>query len=121
LAPEEADPTREPRLLLYQPRYGSLRATAADLKRLQRPMTARPGTSASTVAACREAIVAAAMPYGVVSVDAASAGPTRRMRDGGLAAAIEMRVIYSRLGGYEGRQATISCRMNAAGQVVDAV
>jgi hypothetical protein len=121
LAPEEADPTGARRLLLYQPRFGSLWATAADLKRLQQPMVARPGTSTDTVVACRDAIVRAAMPYGVVSVDAASAGPTRRMRDGGLAAPVEMRVIYSRSRGYEGRQATISCRMNAAGQVVDAI
>jgi hypothetical protein len=68
---------------------------------------------------CREAIVAAALPYGVVRVDAASAGPMRSAR-GGFAAPVEFRIVYNRRGGLETRQATINCRLNTAGRVVAA-
>ena len=68
---------------------------------------------------CRAAIVAAALPYGVVRVDAASAGPIQSAR-GGFAAPVEFRIVYNRRGGLETRQATINCRMNTAGRVVAA-
>ncbi len=117
LAPEKADATGQRRVLTFRPERGFVSAPTADLQRLEKPLTAVEGTPNQVVSACRDAVAAAARPYSVVSVDAASAGPARRRR-GGVTAPIEMRVIYSRWVGYEARQSQVNCRIDAAGRVV---
>ena len=98
---------------------GRLSGTREDLERFRSPLVPRRGTPQQVVQNCRRAIVAAALPYGVVRVDAASAGPMQPTR-GGFAAPLEFRIVYNRRGGLEVRQATINCRMNTAGRVVNA-
>jgi hypothetical protein len=93
--------------------------TREDLDRFRTPLVPRGGTPQQVVHNCREAIVAAALPYGVVRVDAVSAG-AMRSAGGGLAAPVEFRVVYNRQGGLETRQATINCRMNMAGRIISA-
>jgi hypothetical protein len=88
------------------------------LEAAARPLAFKPGTSLELVRACRQSIVAAAIPYGAVYVDTASAGRPRRSAAGILAVPIEVRIIYSRQGGHEVRQSRTTCRLNATGTVV---
>jgi hypothetical protein len=108
-----------PRYTAYFPEIGSVRGTREDLQSFRTPLQPRSGTPQQVVQDCRAAIVAAALPYGVVRVDAASAGPMQSAR-GGFAAPVEFRIVYNRRGGLETRQATINCRMNTAGRVISA-
>jgi hypothetical protein len=84
------------------------------------PLVSRPGTPAAVLVACRDAIASAARPYGAARVEVASAGRSRRVSDGGLAAPLEARVLYARGGQFQVRRARVSCRLNAAGLVVAA-
>ena len=108
-----ADPDHEPSI------RPPGRADATGSVRLG-PLASRPGTSAAVLAACRDAIAAAASPYGAARVEVVSAGRSRRMRGGGLAAPVEARVLYARNGRLQVRQAQVSCRLDAAGFVVAA-
>ena len=87
---------------------------------LHAPLRAIPGTPNSVVRICVQAIERAAMPYGVVRVDAASSGPLRRQRHGTLAP-LRVRIQYARQGSVEVRQARVSCRLDATGGVVDVI
>src|SRR3982751_2168943 len=78
----------------------------------------RPGTPFEVILACRSAIIMAALPDGAIRIDAASAGKGTKVRGGGWAAPITARIVYSRDGEVQIRQAAVSCRMNADGQVV---
>ena len=104
----------------------SLPASLAPLGRIdtqtgqRRSLIPRPGTPLQVVQNCRQAIVAAALPYGVQRVDAASAGAMRRS-NGGHVAPVEFRVAYARQGGIETRQAVVSCRLNQNGRVFAAL
>jgi hypothetical protein len=95
------------------PGIGPVRGLPTEFARLVQPIYARPGTPTPVVQACRQGIVAAARPYGVVRVDAASAGAARRGPGGDLIAPVEMRMVYARAGGYEARQARVTCRIDA--------
>jgi hypothetical protein len=108
-----------PRYTAYFPEIGPVSGTREDVERFRSPLTPRPGTPQAVVQNCRAAVVASALPYGVVRVDAASAGAMQSAR-GGFAAPVEFRIVYNRQGGLETRQATINCRMNAEGRVVAA-
>ena len=94
--------------------------TREDLRRFRSRLKSRPGTPADVVRRAREAIVAAALPYGVVRVDAASAGPMQNTRNG-YVAPVEFRIIYSRQGGLETRQSIVQVRLNTAGRVLAAL
>ncbi|HEX2215614.1 MAG TPA: hypothetical protein VHG27_02795 [Xanthobacteraceae bacterium] len=108
------------RFSAYFPQFGAVTGTLADLRSFRRPLEARPGTPLEVVRNCQHAIFAAALPYGVLRVDAASAGDLRRSPDG-YRAPVELRVIYRRWHGLETRQATISCSLNEAGRVYAAL
>jgi hypothetical protein len=108
-----------PRCRASFPEYGAVTGRCEDLERFPIPLQARPGTPQPVVKNCRDTIAASALSYGVVRVDAASAGPMRQ-GGGGFTAPIEVKIVYSRRGGLETRQATISCRLNSAGRVVAA-
>jgi hypothetical protein len=76
-----------------------------------------PGTPRAVVRACREAVVSAAVPFGVVSVRARSAGSLRRLNQGAVSAPIQVRIHYARQGGAEIRQSKIRCQLDATGKV----
>ena len=63
-----------PRYTAYFPEIGPVSGTREDLENFRNPLRARSGTPQQVVQDCRAAIVAAALPYGVVRVDAASGG-----------------------------------------------
>lgn len=109
----------ESRFTAFFPEFGSVSGTREDVRNFRSPLRARSRLPEQVVRNCREAIIAAALPYGVMRVDAAAAGPMRSAR-AGYSAPIEFRIVYSRRGGLETRQATIDCRMNTAGRVIAA-
>jgi hypothetical protein len=99
-----------PRILLPSSKNGrTSNATAFE---------ARPGTPMVMVRACREAIETAAIPFGVVSVRARSAGSLRHLGRSAVSAPIQVRIRYARQGGTEIRQARISCHLDATGRVI---
>ena len=73
----------------------------------------KPGTSNAVVRVCQQAIFSAAKPLGAVGVQAASAGPVRRQRNG-LTAPLSVQIDY----GKEVRQAKVGCRLDAKGRVI---
>jgi hypothetical protein len=100
-----------------QRREATLR-TLGGLFRREQQFAMRPGTPDVIVRACREAIVAAAVPRGAVSVSAASAGRLGRAGNALVAAPIAVSIEYLRQGGIERRQARVSCLLTEQGAVV---
>ena len=82
------------------------------------PLVPRIGTPAQIVEACRTSIASAAVPYGAVQVDAASAGRLNPTPDGGVTAPVQVRVVYARAKRSQMRQSRVACQLNAAGAVV---
>ena len=105
------------RSTVYWSDIGVLTENPANLQALRVPLRNRPGTSPSIVQSCRQAIAASAIPYGAVGLDTAAAGPVRSTPTG-YRVTIAARLLYSRPGGSQVRQATFTCQLNQAGQVV---
>ena len=99
-----------PRILMPSSRSGRTSDATA--------FEARPGTPIVMVRACREAIETAAIPFGVVSVRARSAGTLRHLGRSAVLAPLQVRIRYARRGGAEIRQARISCHLDATGRVI---
>jgi hypothetical protein len=78
----------------------------------------QPTAPIEVIAACREGIIQAALPFNPVRVDAVSAGGLRTSEDGGQVAPLVVRIVYDRAGGYETREAEVSCRVDDTGAVV---
>ena len=111
LAPFDDGPSDpEPRRARTLPRLEPLRR-ATPVQAAPRPV----------VNACRTALAEAAAPYGAVRIDVASRGAPRKSADGGLSAPMEARIVYSRKGRMQVRQANVTCQFNGAGQVVAAL
>jgi hypothetical protein len=70
------------------------------------------------VAACRETIRLAALPYGAARVEAASAGVASPDGRGGTDVPIQARVLYSSKGETEVREARITCSLDELGRVM---
>ena len=91
--------------------------TLGGLLRREQQFALRPGTPEVIVRACRETIVAAAVPHGAVSVSVASAGQLGRAGDA-LVAPISVSIEYLRQGGIERRQGRVNCLLTEEGAVV---
>jgi hypothetical protein len=105
------------RSTVYWSDMGVLAETRANSQALRVLLRNRPGTPPSIVQICRNAVATSAIPYGAVGLDTAAAGPVRRTPTG-YRVTIAARVLYSRSGSSQVRQATFSCQLNQAGQVV---
>lgn len=80
--------------------------------------TPRNGVSGQIVEVCRTSIAAAALRFGAIRVDAAGAGRTSRLPDGGVMAPLQVSIVYARANARQVRQSRVGCRLNAAGSVV---
>ena len=104
-------------LSVYREGLGWMRGTQAALNAMQQPLTGARGARPEIVAACREAIVPAAVASGATEVYAA--GTARARRGGaGRVAPIEVRILYKGMATTEVRQASITCELDREGQVV---
>jgi len=105
------------RSTVYWSDMGVLAETRANTQAFRALLRSRSGTSPSIVQSCRQAVAASAIPYGAVGLDTAAAGPVRSTPTG-YRVTIAARLLYSRPGGSQVRQATFNCQLNRAGQVV---
>jgi hypothetical protein len=78
----------------------------------------RLGVPVEVVSACRSSIVDAGRAYGIIWVDAASAGRLRVSRTGAMAAPIEARVAYEHVGWIQTRHSRLICQLSPAGTVI---
>ena len=113
-----APPSQEQPVLAYIPAYGWVRDTPAALAALNQPLTPAPGRN-DLVEDCRVLVERSAGEQGAVRVEAVSAGPQRRLRDG-YVAPVEFRIVYPRAFESEVRRAMLTCKANRAGNVLDA-
>ena len=104
-------------LSVYREGLGWMRGTQAALNAVQQPLTGARGARPEIVAACREAIVPAAVASGASEVHAAGTARPRKGRNGRVAP-LEVRILYKGMATTEVRQASITCELDRAGQVV---
>jgi len=117
--PEAAEGQREQTVLAYIPNTGFVRGTREAVAAIGAPLEAAPGPN-RTVEACREVVESEAAKIGAREVEAVSAGPHRRNRQGQYEGPVRMRIIYATSNGFEVRQATMTCIVDARGRIVDA-
>ena len=104
---------RAERAPIYPSDIGGVYADAQARRGLLRDQ----GASLNIVQLCRNAVAMSAMPYGAIGLDTAAAGPVRST-PAGYRITILARVLYSRSGGSQIRQAAFNCQLNRAGQVM---
>jgi hypothetical protein len=102
---------------VYREGVGWIRGTQAALNALQQPLTGVRGARPEVVAACRDAIVPAAVAGGASEVYAAGTARGRSGRNGTVAP-LDVRIIYKGVSAYEVRQASVTCELDREGQVV---
>lgn len=102
---------------VYREGIGWIRGTQEALAAVQQPLAGARGARTGVVAACREAIVPAAVAGGASEVYAAGTARPHRGRDGTLAP-LEVRILYKGLGATEVRRASVTCELDRTGHVV---
>ena len=100
------------------PNYGFVRDTPANLAALMRPLAPAPGRN-DFIEACRAMVERSAIEHGAARVEAASAGPQRRVRDGYLAP-VQFRILYPGVLRSQVRQARLTCKADRDGKILDA-
>ena len=100
------------------PPYGFVRDTPAALASLMRPLAPAPGRN-DLVEACRAMVEKSAQEQGAARVEAVSAGPQRRTRDG-YVAPVQFRILYPGFLRSQVRQSRLNCKTDREGKVVDA-
>jgi hypothetical protein len=105
-------------ILAWVPGTGYVRGTREALETIGRPLVDAAGRN-RIVEACRVAVEAEAVRLGAAQVEAASAGPERRSRDGTVAGPVDVRITYARSGGYEVRTSRLTCVVDREGRVVE--
>ena len=113
-----ASANAEETTLGYVEPYGFVRDTPAALASLTQPLSPAPGRN-DLVAACRAMVEKSAEAHGAERVEAVSAGPQRRVRDGTVAP-VRFRIFYPGILRSQVRQAKLLCKADRAGNVVDA-
>jgi hypothetical protein len=99
--------------------WGRVKATRRVLASFPSDLRSKPGRN-RTVESCSAQLRRAAAAYGQATVETASLGPERRSRTGVYEGTVEVRIIYTRDGVHEVRQATMACYTRADGTLVDA-
>jgi hypothetical protein len=118
LLPADSAPTGRAEWVVNVPRLGQVRGSREDLGSLSPSLSPAPGTSRSLVRACQDAIASVAARHGAIRVEAVSAGPATRSREGGIDAPISARILYRRADATQVRQAPVICQLDGRRQVV---
>jgi hypothetical protein len=100
------------------PPYSFVRDTPAALASLMHPLAPAPGRN-DLVEACRAMVEKSAEAYGAAWVEAVSAGPQRRVRDG-YVAPVQFRILYPGVLRSQVRQAKLTCKTDREGKILDA-
>lgn len=109
----------EDTVLVYVPNTGFVRGTPEAVASIGARLEPAQGPN-RTVDACRDVVESEASKIGARTVEAASAGPHRRNRRGQYEGPVRMRITYATQNGYEVREATMTCIVDAGGKIVDA-
>src|SRR3954470_9001896 len=109
---------QEETVLAYIPPYSFVRDTPAALASLMHPLAPAPGRN-DLVEACRAMVEKSAEAYGAAWVEAVSAGPQRRVRDG-YVAPVQFRILYPGVLRSQVRQAKLTCKTDREGKILDA-
>lgn len=109
----------EETVLVYVPRTGYVKGTRQAVASIGKPLEAAPGRN-RTVEACQNVVRGEATKIGAREVEAVSAGPDRRDASGRYSAPVRMRITYAQPGGFEVREALMTCIVDRQGKIVDA-
>jgi hypothetical protein len=109
---------QEETVLADIPTYGFVRDTPANLAAFMHPLAPAPGRN-DLVEACRAMVEKSAEAHGAARVEAVSAGPQRRVRDG-YVAPVQFRILYPGFLRSQVRQARLNCKTDREGKVIDA-
>ena len=109
---------QEETVLADIPNYRFVRDTPANLATLMQPLAPAPGRN-DFVEACRAMVEKAAQEQGAARVEAVSAGPQRRTRDG-FVAPVQFRILYPDFLRSQVRQSRLNCKTDREGKVIDA-
>ena len=107
----------EAQAVAVAPGTGTFYGTPQALAGLARAVPEGPGPN-DALNPCRDYVEEEARRMGALQVEAASGGPHTRDRTGRLSAPIRLRIIYGRQGGYEVREAALTCSLDRRGRVV---
>jgi hypothetical protein len=103
----------------YIRKFGRVRGTKVALANISKPMV--PYSSRhGVVQPCRDVIEPQAIRIGAYSVEAAAAGPERRLQNDVRRQQVFFRIFYRHKGGIEVRQAALICTLNGSGKIVTA-
>jgi hypothetical protein len=103
----------------YIRKFGRVRGTKVALANISKPMVPYPGPR-GVVQPCRNVIQPQAIHIGAYSVEAAAAGPERRLHNDVRRQQVFFRIFYRHKGSIEVRQAALICTLNANGKIVAA-
>ncbi len=109
----------EPIRIVEVPGWGPVKGRTEILASFPQPLEGAPGRNRA-VDACREQAYAAAQKYGQAQVEAASAAPERRLRNGTFAGQVRLRVVYKTPTFHEVRQGEMECITDSNGRFVTA-
>jgi hypothetical protein len=98
--------------------YSFVRDTPAALASLMHPLAPTLGRN-DLVEACRAMVEKSAEAHGAERVEAVSAGPQRRVRDG-YVAPVQFRILYPGFLRSQVRQAKLTCKTDREGKILDA-
>lgn len=103
------------------PNYGTVKGTQPAITYVNYPLSSLAVEKGRnrTVKACRSVVEGEAKPLGAVKVEAVSAGPDRRTREG-YEGPVAFRIFYAKQGGYEVRQSLMTCKVDRGGRIKDA-
>jgi hypothetical protein len=105
--------------VMYIRKFGRVRGTKVALANISKAMVPYPGPH-GVVQPCRDVIQPQATRIGAYSVEAAAAGPERRLHNDVRRQQVFFRIFYRHEGSVEVRQAALICTLNANGKIVAA-
>lgn len=109
----------EKTIIVADARFGRIKGTPIAVADLDKPLIAF-APRGPIVEACKQTIEPQAKSIGAYSVQAAAAGPARRDADGDRLQQVFFRIIYDRPAYLEVRQSALICKVDRAGQVIEA-
>jgi hypothetical protein len=104
---------------IYVEGTGYVRGTPAALASIGRHLEPAAGVN-HTVEVCRGVVEGEADKLGAKQVEAVSAGPDHLNANGQWVGQVYFRINYQRAGGYEIRQATLTCIVGQDNKIIDA-
>ena len=117
LAPSEPKPDGGETVYSWVGGAGMVEASRQTTDGIGKPLPEAPGRN-GTVGPCRDAAWNDAAPLGARDVEASSAGPQTRERNGDVSAPVHLRLTYADPLKYEVKEGVVNCKVDRNGVVV---